>query len=110
FDSPKGRVALVACSSTFPDWTQAADGNGEVAARPGLNPVRLRTQYRVSAQELETLRGIARTIGGGGGQNAAAGELRFLNRTFTAGAPTGADVTADPEDTNAICAAVRRAS
>jgi len=112
YDSPKGRVALVACASTFPDWTQAADSNGEVAGRPGLNPVRLRTTYRVSPEQLDSLRAIARTIGGGGGagQNAGSAELRFLGRTFTAGAPTGTDVVADPDDTAAICASVRRAS
>ena len=107
FDMAKGRVALVACASTFPDWTQAADGNGEVAGRPGLNPVRLRTRYRVSPEQLVSLRAIARSLGATVG---AGPELRFMGRTFVAGEPAGAEVAADPEDTAAIVASVRRAS
>jgi len=110
-DSSRGRVALVACASTFPDYTQAADGNGEVAGRPGLNPVRLRTSYRVTAAQLESLRAIAITIGMPPPPAATqSNELRFLNRSFAAGTPTGAEVVADPDDTIAQAASVRRAS
>jgi len=110
FDSPRGRVALVACASTFPDYTQAADGNGEVVGRPGLNPVRLRTTYRVTAAQLESLRAIATTIGATAPPAATpANEMRFLNHSFVAGTPTGAEVIADPDDTSAQAASVRRA-
>jgi poly-gamma-glutamate synthesis protein (capsule biosynthesis protein) len=109
YDIAQGRVALVACASTFPDWTQAADGNGEVAGRAGLNPLQVRVTYRVTPEQLESLRAVASTIGSSPGR-AGSQQLRFLNRTFVAGEPTGADATADPADSAAITAAVRRAS
>jgi poly-gamma-glutamate synthesis protein (capsule biosynthesis protein) len=111
FDTSRGRVALVACASTFPDYTQAADGNGEVAGRPGLNPVRLRTSYRVTPGELESLRAVAATIGApAAATKTPSNELRFLNRLFVAGSPTGPDVSADPDDANALGTSIRRAS
>jgi len=105
-DTPAGRIGLVACASTFPDWTQAADGNGEVAGRAGLNPLRLRTTYRVTAEQLDALRSVAQGLGAPVGRGP---ELRFMGRTFVAGVEAGAEVVADPDDSAAIVAAVRRA-
>ena len=109
YDIAQGRAALVACASTFADWTQAADGNGEVAGRPGLNPLSVRVTYRVTPAQLESLRSIAGAIGSPSGQPGSQ-QLRFLNRTFVAAEPTGADAVADAGDAAAITAAVRRAS
>jgi len=108
YDMAEGRAALVACASTFPDWTQAADGNGEVAGRPGLNPLRLRTTYRVTPDQLKSLEGIAQGLGMRTGATAA--RFQFLSRTFVAGDTPGIEVISDPADTAAITAAVRRAS
>lgn len=111
FDSPHGRVALVACASTFPDYTQAADGNGEVPGRPGLNPVRLETSYRVTAAQLESLRQIAAAVGTPRASAGTSGnEIRFLNRSFVASTSTGTEVVAEPDDTRSLAASVRRAS
>ena len=109
-DCSRGRVALVGCASTFPDYTQAADGNGEVPGRPGLNPVRLKTSYRVTAAQLESLRGIAETIGLRAPAAKPTNELRFLNHSFVAGTPTGTEVVADSDDSTALARSVRRAS
>lgn len=107
FDAARGRTALVACASTFPDWTQAADGNGEVPGRPGLNPVRLHTTYQVTSEQLASLRAMARDLGFPAPSTSG---LHFLNGRFTAGSAAGVQVTADSQDTAAITASIRRAS
>ncbi|MGH9593837.1 MAG: CapA family protein, partial [Bryobacteraceae bacterium] len=63
WDSPKGRVALVSCASTFPYGSFAADGNGEVPGRPGLNPLRFQTTYQVTAEEAASLKKISGGLG-----------------------------------------------
>ena len=108
-DAAAGRVALVACASTFPDWTQAADGNGEVPGRPGLSPVRLHTSYQVTAEQLASLRAIAAALGLPAAAQAAS-ELNFLNGRFTAASTPSVQVAADTRDTAEITAAIRRAS
>lgn len=109
YDTAKGRIALLACASTFPDWTQAADGNGEVAGRPGLNPVRLRTTYQVTAEQFASLQAIAHGLGLPE-PSSASSSFTFLNGKFTRGNSDAVEVTADPGDTNAIAAEIRRAS
>ena len=111
FDSPRGRVALVACASTFPYGAFAADGNGEVPGRAGLSPVRVQTTYRVEPAQLDALRKVASSIGlGGGNANASSDSFNFLQHKFVAGSPAGVLTEADPLDTAAIAAAVKRAS
>ena len=107
FDAAQGRVALLACATTFPDWTQAADGNGEVPGRAGLNPLRLHTTYQVTAQQLASLQAIARDLGL---PAPTANQLNFLNGRFTAATAPAIQVAADSSDTAAITAAIHRAS
>jgi poly-gamma-glutamate synthesis protein (capsule biosynthesis protein) len=61
-DGPKGRVGLVAASSTFPASSRAADPLGEVPGRPGVNPLRFERQVLVSQSQWETLADMARRL------------------------------------------------
>jgi poly-gamma-glutamate capsule biosynthesis protein CapA/YwtB (metallophosphatase superfamily) len=108
-DTAKGRVALVACASTFPYGALAADGNGEVAGRPGLDPLRVETTYRVEAARLEELRRIAASLGRTPPRQSSDGTFTFLGRKFVAGSPSGVLTAAEPIDSTAIVSSLRRA-
>lgn len=58
-DTGKGRVALVAASSTFTPMSRAADPLGQVPGRPGLNPLRVERTALVSKEQFEVLAGLA---------------------------------------------------
>ena len=51
-----GRVALVACASTFPQDAPAGQTRPDIRGRPGLDPLRYDVHYRVNANEFEALR------------------------------------------------------
>lgn len=110
FDTGKGRVALVACASTFPYGALAADGNGEVPGRPGINPLRIQTTYRVGQGQIDELRQIAMSLGQQPLRADSAGVYNFLGRRFEAGSPAGVLTAAEPVDSKAIAASIRRAS
>lgn len=108
WDSPKGRIALIACASTFPHGAFAADGNGEVAPRAGLNPCRVQTTYQLEQEQLDSLRRI------GGGLRLSPGPSEsaytFLGHKFVAGPSNQILTSADPLDVAAITSSIHRAS
>lgn len=63
FDSPRGRVGLVAATSFFLPWSRAGELRGDVPGRPGLNTLRYDTTYYVTAEQLRILDGIAADLG-----------------------------------------------
>lgn len=62
-DCPSGRVALIAVTSTFHDSWVAGDQRPDMIGRPGINPLRYSTTYRLPSDQLEQLRNIAKGIG-----------------------------------------------
>lgn len=62
-DTGAGSVALVACASTFAKGQQASEQRPDFAGRPGLNPLRFKTTYYVTQQQLDTLQEIAVGLG-----------------------------------------------
>jgi poly-gamma-glutamate capsule biosynthesis protein CapA/YwtB (metallophosphatase superfamily) len=108
YDSPKGRIALVACASTFPYGAFAADGNGEVAPRAGLNPCRVQTTYQLTPGQLKELK----TVGAALGLNPGSSDTTytFLTHKFITGASNEVLTSGDPLDVAALTSAVRRAS
>jgi poly-gamma-glutamate synthesis protein (capsule biosynthesis protein) len=84
YETPRGAVALLSCSSSFGKGYQAGEQRPDMQGRPGLNPLRTTTTYVVSAEELEQLRAIATRLGL---------EQRRLDRlAFGFGSPTKDDV------------------
>jgi len=113
YDSPAGRVALIACASTIRSWSAATEGNGEIPGRPGLNPLRYHTRYRVDAARVETLRQLERELfpGGHGAlvEPAKSEGFKFLGNEFIAGSPADVMTFPDARDLQGIVASVRRA-
>ena len=63
FDTPAGRVGLVACASTFDESAQAAASRSDVGGRPGLSPMRFETEYVVNSEQLAALGNIDQALG-----------------------------------------------
>jgi poly-gamma-glutamate capsule biosynthesis protein CapA/YwtB (metallophosphatase superfamily) len=62
-DVDAGSVALIACASTFARGQQASEQRPDLPGRPGLNPLRFNTTYRLPADQIEWLRSIAIGLG-----------------------------------------------
>ena len=96
FETPKGRVALVAAASTFAAGQQATDQRADAPGRPGLNPQRYETTYVVDPPAMEHLRRVAertgldkarrRMIERGTASESKRDELSMLGATFREGA------------------------
>jgi poly-gamma-glutamate synthesis protein (capsule biosynthesis protein) len=109
-DTSGGRVALIACASTFSILSPAGPQRGDMKGRPGLNPLRFKTTYTVDPATLAALRQLAG--GGEGGGSSAANperELRFLGATFRPGEKLAVTTEPDLKDLKEIVAEVREA-
>lgn len=53
------RVALISVTSTFIDAARAGDEKDGIPARPGVNPLRVQTKYKVTRAHYEQLKEIA---------------------------------------------------
>lgn len=58
-ECPQSRVALIAATASFHESWPAGNPHGNIAGRPGVNPLRVRRIHRVSAERLAVLRSIA---------------------------------------------------
>jgi len=114
YDSRRGRVALIACASTIRPWSLAADGNNEIPGRPGVNPLRFRTSYKLPPAQLKSLQEISRAllphaeaplVPEPQGQG-----ITFLGNRFVAGEPAAVLTAPDDADLARITAAVQRAA
>jgi poly-gamma-glutamate capsule biosynthesis protein CapA/YwtB (metallophosphatase superfamily) len=61
-ETPAGRVALVALTSTFPPGANAGEQRPDCQGRPGINPLRFETTIAVDRDTLDTLTGIDRRL------------------------------------------------
>ena len=57
-ETPAGRVALLALTSTFPAGAYAGEQRPDCQGRPGINPLRFETTIAVDRATLDTLAGI----------------------------------------------------
>ena len=62
-DTSAGSVALIACASTFAKGQQASEQRPDLPGRPGLNPLRFNTTYRIPQEQIGWLRTIAESLG-----------------------------------------------
>ena len=107
-DTRKGRVALIACASTFSVLSSAGEQRPDLKGRPGLNPLRFKTTYSVEPSTLASLRVLARSANPdqpGGSSD----ELRFLGAFFRAGDKVSVKTEPDPRDLEGILASIREA-
>jgi poly-gamma-glutamate synthesis protein (capsule biosynthesis protein) len=107
FRSPSGTVALISAATTFPDWARAGNPRGRIPARPGINPLRIRSVSVVPPSDLEALRRLARELRL---EPPAEGALDLGAMRFEAGSPTGIRSEPDLSDLAAIVAEIRGAA
>jgi poly-gamma-glutamate synthesis protein (capsule biosynthesis protein) len=111
FQSPKGRVGLVAATAFAQAAAPAADPYGPLPAHPGVSILRTTRTARVAPDSLEALRRIAAAAPRNTEDNGVAppGGVRLLGQNFAAG-PPGSPLTLsfemNPADAAAILAAV----
>lgn len=120
-ETPHGRVALLAVTSTFhPSWTAGA-ARPRVGGRPGVNPLAYKTLYRVHPEKLKHLEAIAAASRINTKENLRLkegfrppdpeGVFRFGYHLFTAAGPEGEGefTTPSPQDAKRIQASIRAA-
>ena len=62
-DLPQGRVALIACATSFSPGALAGEQSRLLPGRPGVNGLRVKTTYVVDKEDIENLKKIASKTG-----------------------------------------------
>ena len=108
FETPHGRVALIAAASTFTPHSRAGNTRGDMPPRPGLSPLRYTTTYIVTPDRLADLKRVAAELSG---QPLAAGDaLTFGGRRYVAGPTPGTKTAPSPQDVAEIARVVKNAA
>ena len=107
-ETTKARIAFIAVASTFPNHAMASASRDDIPPRPGLNPLRHETTYRVSRERLETLRATMEELSMNPPEEGDS--LRFLRSRFVVGDPPDVLTEPHPGDLAAIAAVVRNAA
>ena len=120
--TPHGRVALIACTSTFLEAAPAGDPRPDLRGRPGLNPLHHGTIYNLDAESFEVFRKTRAglNLGRGGDQNNASAETvtfptigdpadKYSPVTFKLSDKFSVVTKADPADLAGITHSIRDA-
>jgi poly-gamma-glutamate capsule biosynthesis protein CapA/YwtB (metallophosphatase superfamily) len=105
-NTAKGRIALIACASTFTTNARAGATLGDIPARPGLSPLRATSTNILSPAGILALRALAAEFGQALAED---GPLTFLGQSYELGDHSGRQSTPHPQDQEEIAAAVRSA-
>jgi poly-gamma-glutamate synthesis protein (capsule biosynthesis protein) len=106
-DTRKGRVALVACASTFTPGSLAGEQRPDLIGRPGISPLRVDTEYTVDEATFKGLQKLSSLEGDKGG--AAETMLHIGDLHFNRGTADAIRVEANPEDIAGLLASIRDA-
>ena len=117
-ETSKARVALISLSSSFANHMRAGRSRDDVPARPGLNPLRLKTTYVLPRDAYENVRSAADSLGEftdldgnpRGTDDDRPGQMDVLGRNFAMGdAP---EIRREPNDDDVaeIMAVINNAS
>jgi poly-gamma-glutamate capsule biosynthesis protein CapA/YwtB (metallophosphatase superfamily) len=106
-----GRVALIACASTFQHDSPAGQSRPDLRGRPGINPLHHETKYEVDASTLSALQKLKDDLHLGGTPAAQNLSLAFEGSpvTFTASDQPKIVTTTDANDLAAITASIKDA-
>ncbi|HLJ61583.1 MAG TPA: CapA family protein [bacterium] len=99
-ETPRGRIGLVACASTFAPGQRGGAQRPDAPGRPGLNPQRFDTLYVVDQAHMDAIQRIAERTGverqrqwriwmGFGHPPKREGEFSFADRSFIVGEEFG---------------------
>jgi len=115
----RGRVALLAVTSTFPPSSRAGEQRPDCQGRPGVNPLRFEETVVVDAETLLALADTHRRLGIGAHRDLSIklgftrpdpeGVSTLFGHTFRAGAPAGVTTAAHAGDLEGNLAWIRDA-
>lgn len=114
-ETARGRVALVSCASTFTPGSPAGAQRGDLRGRPGVNPLRFRTRYRVDAVALAAVRKMKEELKLGAdpvlwsGEVDSATRVHVFGQTFELSDQPGVATEPDPRDLKGLADAIRDA-
>jgi len=74
WDSPAGRVAMIAATATFPSHARAGRQRPDFRGRPGVNPLRFSASYACSPEDLAALETLGQHYHLGRGRMTIPGE------------------------------------
>lgn len=113
-ETPRGRVAVIACATTFTPMSEAGDAHGEIAPRPGINVVHVREITLLPPEAFAVIEQAARLQGCGTSiesrAQGSAGEIRLGSETFRMAEAHGLTYEAHPADVADLLREVRQAS
>jgi poly-gamma-glutamate synthesis protein (capsule biosynthesis protein) len=117
-ETSKARVALISLSSSFANHMRAGRSRDDVPARPGLNPLRLKTTYVLPEDAYEDVRSVADSLGQftdldgqpRGTDEDKPGEMDVLGRNFAVGAMPKIRREPNEDDVAEIIAVISNAS
>jgi poly-gamma-glutamate capsule biosynthesis protein CapA/YwtB (metallophosphatase superfamily) len=107
-DSAIGRVALISCASTYPSFGLAGPDRPDVHGRPGLNPLRFTTTYRLDAEGMSALRKVQAEISGRPADSPGK-SVNFQGNRFELADQPGVITAPNEQDVKEITAAVHGA-
>ncbi|HMP07915.1 MAG TPA: CapA family protein [Lacipirellulaceae bacterium] len=93
-----GGVSLIACATTYPDWSAASPSGPFGLSRSGINPIALSTRYNLEAAKFEAMRVALSSLDLQPDSN---GAFELGGRKFSMG-PTGTLIEPAPDDTDRI--------
>jgi poly-gamma-glutamate capsule biosynthesis protein CapA/YwtB (metallophosphatase superfamily) len=62
-ETPQGRIALIAATSTFREWNRAGAARSDCLGRPGINPLRVRPKLQLTDGNFRLLRELSASLG-----------------------------------------------
>lgn len=108
-DTPKGRVALISTSSSFPAPIVAGAQRKDMPGRPGLNPLRHTVTYTVPQETYDTLSTLRGPVSSNMGESAA-NSLVFGGAEYVVGDEIKISSRANKTDLEELQASVRDAN
>jgi len=117
-ETSKARVALISLSSSFANHMRAGRSRDDVPARPGLNPLRLKTTYVLPEDSYEDIRSAADSLGQftdldgqpRGTDEDEPGQMNVLGRNFAVGEAPRVLREPNEDDVAEIMAVINNAS
>lgn len=118
-DLPRARLGVIAICSTFENAARAGQQSAFLPGRPGLNPLRFKSVYRLNAEHMAQLRTIAQVSGINGRSEvlvaqgfrapAPQGRFEFGGTLFEESEAEGRFSVADPRDVARTVEAIKDA-
>lgn len=102
-ETPRGRVALLAAASTFPDASRAGHSRRDIRGRPGLAPIRSDRVRQVTEGQMENLRDFQEAATG---RRPTGDRLRLFGEVFVVGPEYATLTTPNEGDLAEIVASV----